>query len=99
MPWMNVLRKPRLNRTVVRVAVDTALNLVRLLSLSDMAIPFRRKRTMVSVRRDELSIVDKSRGLYTGFERQRRDERISRRSGGHIRKSCSGDLSARMDRN
>jgi hypothetical protein len=31
----------------------------------------------VSIRRDELSIVDKSRGLYTGFERQRRDERVS----------------------
>jgi hypothetical protein len=38
MPWMNVLRKPRLNRTVVNVAVDTAANLVRLLSVSDMAI-------------------------------------------------------------
>jgi hypothetical protein len=32
---------------------------------------------MVSFRRDELSIVDKSRGLYTGFEWQRRAERIS----------------------
>src|SRR5262249_13857203 len=37
MPWMKVLRKPRLNSTVVRVAVDTAVNFSRLFSLSDMA--------------------------------------------------------------
>jgi hypothetical protein len=42
MPWMKVLRKPRLNKTVVSVAVDTAANFARLLSLSDMVIPFRR---------------------------------------------------------
>src|SRR5262245_52527307 len=36
MPWMKVLRKPRLNRAVVRVAVDTAANFSRLLSLSDL---------------------------------------------------------------
>src|SRR5262245_32742292 len=37
MPWMNVLRKPRLNRTVVSVAVDTAASLVRAFSPSDMS--------------------------------------------------------------
>src|ERR1700757_2286139 len=42
MPWMKVLRKPRLNRTVVRVAVDTAVNFSRLFALSDMATPFFR---------------------------------------------------------
>src|SRR5262249_10691105 len=40
MPWMKVLRKPRLKRTVVRVAVDTAINFSRLLALSDMVPPF-----------------------------------------------------------
>ncbi len=36
MPWMKVLRKPRLNRTVVSVAVDTAASFARARSLKDM---------------------------------------------------------------
>src|SRR5262249_61377550 len=44
MPWMKVLRKPRLNSTVVRVAVDTAVNLSRFFSLSGMAAPFCQRR-------------------------------------------------------
>src|SRR5262249_17024646 len=39
MPWMKVLRKPRLNSKVVSVAVDTAANFSRPLALSDMAAP------------------------------------------------------------
>src|SRR5262249_3671342 len=40
MPWMKALRKPRLNRTAVRVAVDTAVNFSRVFSLSYIALPF-----------------------------------------------------------
>ena len=36
MPWMKVLRKPRLNRTVVKVAVDTVASFARARSLKDM---------------------------------------------------------------
>jgi hypothetical protein len=39
---MKVLRKPCLNNTVVSVAVDTAVNLVRAFSLSAMAAPLFR---------------------------------------------------------
>src|SRR4029077_1562184 len=42
-PWMKVLRRPCLNRTVVSVAVDTTINLARAFSLSAMAaLPFSR---------------------------------------------------------
>src|SRR6185312_7146090 len=39
MPWIKVLRRPCLNRTVVSVAVDTTINLARAFSLSAMAAP------------------------------------------------------------
>jgi hypothetical protein len=39
MPWMKVLRNPRLNRTVVSVALDTAVNFARVFSLNGMAEP------------------------------------------------------------
>jgi len=72
MPWMKVLRKPRLNSTVVRVAVDTAVNFSRLLSLSDlfslgdMATPFSSGRLRPP---DGLSIlVAKRLDLYTSVE-------------------------------
>src|SRR5262245_10454086 len=63
MPWMKVLRKPRLNRTVVRVAVDTAVNFSRLFSLSDMATPFF-ERTFAPSRRVVNSCGQTSRLVY-----------------------------------
>src|SRR5262249_42591898 len=69
MPWMKVLGKPRLNKTVVSVAVDTALNLARLFSLSDMAAPGS-KRTFAPSRR-LVNCCHQGLGLYTGGERTR----------------------------
>jgi hypothetical protein len=58
------LRKPRLNRTVVRVAVDTAVNFSRPFSLSDMATPFVASGRLRPP--GGLSIlVDQRLGLYT----------------------------------
>ena len=70
---MKVLRKPRLNRTVVRVAVDTAANFSRLLALSDMATPFWRSpfsgRTFAPSRR----VVNSRRvDLYTSAKPRQR---------------------------
>src|SRR5262249_58516177 len=66
MPWMKVLRKPRLNSTVVRVAVDTAVNLSRFFSLSGMAAPFCQRRLRPC---GGLSILFAQRvGLYTGAQ-------------------------------
>src|SRR5262249_59099622 len=86
MPWMKVLRKPRLNSTVVRVAVDTAVNLSRFFSLSGMAAPFCQRRLRPC---GGLSILVAPRvGLYTGAaptgrhvaeERQRGDRQTIRR--------------------
>src|SRR5262245_57038742 len=85
MPWMKVLRKPRLNRAVVRVAVDTAANFSRLLSLSDlfslgdMATPFSSGRLRPP---GGLSIlVAKRLGLYTSAESTQRHMTEQRHGG------------------
>jgi hypothetical protein len=79
MPWMKVLRKPRLNSTVVRVAVDTAVNFSRLFSLSDMATAFSSGRLRPP---GGLSILVAQRlGLYTSAEPTKRHVTEQRHGG------------------